>query len=327
MKTPEKPELKKAFLDIVRGYSEHTYQKKPVLVKHLSLIDDLELDSIYDKYFHIAKKRGALTEQESLDFLDREGIWTKDDELALQQQTAFLEQLERTRTKNVIKQQREQIDKEIEDARAKLAAKRMEKGSFIEKTCESYAENKKNDYSIYVSLYSDDSLTKRLFSLESFENLQYHDVEELTSLYIGSLKLFSVENLKHISIQPFFYNFFMLVPEDHPSLFFEKKPYELTYYQVKLLDFARTFRNIFSNIKIPDEIKADPDKILEYAQSDEKRQQMSDRIKERQGSSIVGASTKEMEKISGQKGVTPFDMLKKSGKKSLNARDFSKFGS
>ena len=63
------PIYRKAFRDIVWGYSCERMGDEDVFVKHLTPHDQVELEEIEERYLEIAKKRGVPTEEDMLDYL------------------------------------------------------------------------------------------------------------------------------------------------------------------------------------------------------------------------------------------------------------------
>ncbi|MFZ9354376.1 MAG: hypothetical protein ACO25L_06135, partial [Candidatus Nanopelagicales bacterium] len=124
--------------------------------------------------------------------------------------------------------------------------------------------------------------------------------------------------IQYLVLQDFF-NLYMPFAEN-PTEFFGKSVCELTYNQVKLLIYARFFKNVFQqNDKMPQEIKNDPDKIIDYVNANEnaKKAIENKNNKENQATSIVGATSEDLEyiglKAKGQKTLSLADEAKKKG--------------
>ena len=117
---------------------------------------------------------------------------------------------------------------------------------------------------------------------------------------------------------------------ENPTEFFGKCVCELTYNQVKLLIYTRFFKNVFQqNDKMPQDIKNDPDKIIDYVNANENAKKVMENKngKENQASSIVGATSEDLEyvglKAKGQKTLSLADEAKKKGG-SLSMEDMMK---
>jgi precorrin-4 methylase len=76
---------------------------------------------------------------------------------------------------------------------------------------------------------------------------------------------------------------------------------DLTFYQAELFTHGRYFKNILQNSKNtpPDDIMNDPDKIIEWYEASTNAQEAMNKINKDSsgGSSIVGASREEMQKL------------------------------
>jgi len=71
---------------------------------------------------------------------------------------------------------------------------------------------------------------------------------------------------------------------------FSKPLFELSINQVKLVIYSRMFKNIFENYsKIPDRIKKDPEKIMDYVNAQEKAKDNLKNMDKDGASTIVGA--------------------------------------
>ena len=157
----------------------------------------------------------------------------------------------------------------------------------------------------------------------AFEEDQFDEIDSETlgciiKQYSEVYKNINDNTIQHLVLQDFF-NLYMPFAEN-PNEFFGKSVCELTYNQVKLLIYARFFRNIFQqNDKMPQEIKNDPDKIIDYVNANEnaKKAIENKNNKENQASSIVGATSEDLEyiglKAKGQKTLSLADEAKKKG--------------
>ena len=108
--------------------------------------------------------------------------------------------------------------------------------------------------------------------------------------------------------------------------FFTKPIYELSFYQLNLLNYAKVLNSIIENVeKIPESIKKHPDKLLDYAEAKSKNKDVVEKSKDKQGFSVVGATKKDMGEmgVSDELSVSPFQLAKEKG--SLTIEDFQNF--
>ena len=76
--------------------------------------DQVELEDITNLYIAKAKKRGLPTDQEILDFLEKEGDWTQKDEDKITKIEGFLDNLNTAKKKIILKSALDQQNKIIE---------------------------------------------------------------------------------------------------------------------------------------------------------------------------------------------------------------------
>ena len=72
--------LKRILRDVVRGHSLASYKEKRIYVKHLGIIDQVDIDDYRDEHYAKAEKRGIHTEKEVLEFLIESGEWSEKEE-------------------------------------------------------------------------------------------------------------------------------------------------------------------------------------------------------------------------------------------------------
>ena len=87
-------------------------------------------------------------------------------------------------------------------------------------------------------------------------------------------KFESPKVLKKISLIRFFYQPYFIFVRTTLILSFGKPLVELTFYQVELFGYARYYKSLMesSESKVPDEVRQDPEKIVEWFEFHKKRQ-------------------------------------------------------
>ena len=301
-----KDNLRKAFADICRGYSVASWNG-PVFVKHLSHFEQVDLDSCYDSYFDAAQKKKLPKKEEKMAWLDKKGLWTRKNEGELGTQKAYIENLEKTLKLLFLKSQIDAHKETLEKERAKYAQMVLEKDALLGLTCEKYAEQKMLNHYIYVSFHKDAELKNKLFNEETFSDLDEEEVEELFKIYINISSMFSEKNLKKLAVSSFFTAYFYTC-EDIQA-FFGKPICLFSYNQLNLLYYAQYYKQISQNLKIPDNIREDPEKIEEFANASSKAKQMAEKAAKNGSMGIVGATKADMDYL-GMEGYDP--MMKKA---------------
>ena len=316
MEQSQQSKYKKAFRDIKNGFSEIKVLENLFYLKHLSLEDQVDIDQIYDVYFEQAKKRGVPTNDETLKRLVDEKQWSNKQELLIKQEEDLIENFNKQKKTLYLKSEIMRVNADIESAQKRLNDLKNTRAAFFQRTAESYAEERVNDYYILKCLYKDKSLTKEAFQDSEFDDIDSETLHTIIKQYSEVYKNINDNTIQYLVLQDFF-NLYMPFAEN-PTEFFGKSVCELTYNQVKLLIYARFFKNVFQqNDKMPQDIKNDPDKIIDYVNANENAKKMIENRnnKENQATSIVGATSEDLEyvglKAKGQKTLSLADELRR----------------
>jgi hypothetical protein len=317
---------RRIFRDVVRGYSSTVFLDKAVYIKHLSPHDQVELEEIEEKYFNIALKRGVPTEEDMLQFLGEEEQWTGDDEKEIENSTILIKSLEKGRTKMLLKKQVDSQTKLIEREKNKLAVKQLEKIDLLGNTCEKYAKDRLHDFYMIKSFFKDGELKESLYSEEEFDFIESEDLKRLIHSYNKIFDQFSEEGIQYTILDDFFAPYLGFAED---SMQFFGIPFcHLTYNQVRLIVYARVFKNIFDyNENIPEQIKKDPQKLLDYGSiSKEEREKMKERISGGDGSTLVGATDEDYEYLGIEKPTGSISLHEEAKKKggTLEMKDLMK---
>jgi len=318
MEQSQQNKYKKAFRDIKNGFSEIKVLENFFYLKHLSLEDQVDIDQIYDHYFDEAKNRGVPTNDETLKRLIEEKQWSTKQESLIKQEEDFIDNLNKQKKILYLKSEIQRVNTGIESGQKRLYDLKNTKASFFNRTAESYAEERVNDFYILKCLYKDKRLSKPAFEEDQFDNIDSETLTCIIKQYSEVYKNINDNTIQYLVLQDFF-NLYMPFAEN-PNEFFGKSVCELTYNQVKLLIYARFFKNVFQqNDKMPQDIKNDPDKIIDYVNANENAKKVIENKnnKENQASSIVGATSEDLEyvglKAKGQKTLSLADEAKKKG--------------
>ena len=137
--------------------------------------------------------------------------------------------------------------------------------------------------------------------------------------------MIDIEKIKVLALSGIFSNYFSTCESSSYEMF-KKTPMDLTFFQLNLLNYGQMFKSIFKNIpNIPEEIKNNPNKLLEFAESGHEKAEKIRQIQKKGGDkrgaqSFVGATKEDMEKMGYNKGnfTSPDELMKKAGKDSLS---------
>lgn len=132
-------------------------------------------------------------------------------------------------------------------------------------------------------------------------------MEKLYAEHEKYIQKFDLKNLRKIALSHSYMNLFVICNDD-PFILYGKPIIQLTYNQIQIFEFARTFKNIISNSDkpVPEHVLKDPDKLIEWYESTQeaektlnrgagKRKQHSD--SDFQASSLVGASKEDLQNL------------------------------
>lgn len=255
--------LRKTLVEIARGWSAVKWGKTIVYIKHLTQLDQIEVDDYYEMQLTKARKDGIPSEENKRKWLSKKGLWKASDERDLVMHKDYVANLELTKTKAFLKSQIAAQEKILVEERATLAKMIAKKDLLFGLTDEKYASQKMQFYYIHLSFFKDSALTKRMFTMKETDQLDEEESYELLGLYIDFINHFDVNIIRKLSVSPVFANSFYLCGEDL-SRFFGKPIIDLTFYQSNLLSYGLYFKSVFSQEKVPDSIRDDPDQIEEY---------------------------------------------------------------
>lgn len=322
----EATKRRKIFRDIVRGYSTTIFDEEFVYVKHLTPHDQVELEEIEERYHSVALKRGVPTEAEMLAFLEKEGQWVEADEKVISEKTVYLENLRKTLTKLVLKKDIDRQKAIIEKENKILTEKQTQKIQLLGNTCEKYAKERMNDFYIIRSFFRDKDMTQEYFPQDEFDELENHDIKNIVHNYNEIFSGFNEESIQYTILEDF-YSPYLSFAED--SMQFYGKPFcELTYNQIRLIVYTRVIKNIFdTNENIPENIKKDPAKLLEFGSSSkEEREKVKDKLSQGDGGTIIGAKKEDYERLGIEKNKGSVSLHEEAKKKggSLNMEDLMK---
>ena len=316
---------RKAFRDIVKGFSPAEIDDKTVYIKHLTPHDQVELEDVERHYYQIAESRGLPTEEEMLAFLKQEGDWTDSDEREISKLEGFIESLQKSKVNLVLKSAQDQQSELIKKEIGKLNKKLNQKKDLLGNTCEEYGRNRAHDFYILKSFYSDKKFKRSLYSEDQYNELTQPEVSNLVSVYNKIFSSFSEESVQYLVLEDF-YQPYLNFGEDSIQ-FYGKAFCELTYNQVRMIVYTRIFKNIFeNNLNIPEGIKKDPSALLDYGSiSDAEKEKVQAKFDESAGSTIVGASEEDYEYLGVKQagGVSLHEEAKKKGG-SLSMQDMMK---
>ena len=198
--------------------------------------------------------------------------------------------------------------------------------SLIGNTCEKYAKDRLNDFYMIKSFYSDKEMRNPLFDENKFDELDDYDLKKIIYKYNEIFESFSEESIQYTILEDF-YSPYLSFAEDSMQ-FYGKAFCELTYNQIRLIVYTRVFKNIFdSNENIPESIRKDPAKLLEFGSSSkEEKDKAKDKLSQGDGGTLVGAKNEDYEYLGIEKPRNTISLHEEAKKKggTLNMEDLMK---
>lgn len=244
-------EAQRVYKDILNGFSVIEFEEETLYVKHLSDLDHGWIQEYKKNCYSQAKKRGVLTEEQKIDSLIEQELWSRKKSERVSSLLEEVANLTTTKRKLVLKSQIKQIQKNIDELEKELNELTQEKAELIGVTCENYADKKVNERYIFYCLFKDEELKEQKYTEEEFDELEENTLIKIISINNNKLAEMGQDNIKKISACPFFLNSLMIC-KNNPFTFFGKPVVKLTNFQQELFSTGQRYRSVIENSgKIP----------------------------------------------------------------------------
>jgi hypothetical protein len=304
------------FKDIVFGWSEIQYRAESAYLKHLSVFDQVDIEEVRNSFFKKAKDRGLPTKSDALQRLKEEEMWTSHDDFKIKEQEDYLIHAENTKKELYLKKEIDRANEEIHEVRRKILSFETQKEELLGQTCEKYADSRVSDHYIVRSLYRDRTISETYYNQEEVDEMTRSEMTEIVRLYNTAYGVFDDINIQKVVLQDF-YQPYMPFCENVNNMF-SKPLFELSINQVKLIIYSRMFKNIFENYsKIPDRIRTNPEKIIDYVNAQEKAKDKLKNFDKDGASTLVGAKKEDYEYLgvaNSQENTLSAKLKQKGGK-------------
>jgi hypothetical protein len=289
-------------------------------IKHFSIFDQSDIEEIKNEYYLKAKSRGLPTEEESLNSLKEEKIWTDKDESELLKSKLYIDTLQKTKSNKFLIAEIKHLNDQIEEEEKKYLSQLGKKRELLGQTCEIYSENRVSELYILKSFFKDEECKIPLFDEEELNELEQEDLVYIIREYNKVYEKFQDTNIQKIILSDF-YTMYMPFCDDVKN-YFNKPIFELSMNQVKLITYSKMFKNIFERYSdIPSTIRQDPEKIFEFINSKEKGKKVLENMDKGGASTVVGAKKEDYENmgVKGSNSQSLSEMLRKNkGKMDMN---------
>lgn len=290
----ETHEIKLLCSEILNGYSSLNSKKfGKIFIRHFTPLESSIFDTKKSELIEEAKKRGLQTSQESEEILKNLELWDDKKNKEIKEIENYLSILKRTKQKQILQAQIDLYNKTISEEENKLNELLTKKSNLIGLTVETWSEKKLSEFYIYKSFFKDIDFKTPFFSIDDYNDLDKTEIYLFIKNYNDIAARFSEDNLKKISLLPYFYNLF-IVSSDDIFKFYGKPILNLSFYQIEIFRHAMFFKKLFSESKSPppDDILQNPERLLEWFNASQNAE------------GLVGNKT---DKISGIAGATDED--------------------
>ena len=297
--------------EIFDGYTDINYQGKTVYIKHFSIRDQRYIHRFYNKYKATAESKGIPSEEEMLNSLRLDELWSDEDDKKIIDLEQEIEGLQGSKRSSFLPSQKKNIQTIIDSKRNNLYFLLSKKAELVGKTSERYGSQRSNEEFIRYLIHSDPQCSRHFFTDEEFANLSEEDVEFFVKENDAISHRLSESNIQHVVLRDFF-NMYISQTENVSS-FYGKAIIELSVYQLKLAIYARIFFNMFQyHEDIPDRMKKDPEAIFDFVER--KKNGKSHSSNESGASAVFGATKEDLEIIDpNARTVNLSDEISKKG--------------
>lgn len=268
----------------------------PLYFKHFNHLESIRILAQGENFKQEAISRGIETEEERLQRLYDDKLWSEEDEKFLQERFKFIERLNEGLSKIPLPSKREEHKKLIDYETKKIKEKEAERIKLLGLTAEKFSENKINKLFFDAITFLDKD-----FKVPAIDHLDYEDLDKELEIRKAQKQFFEKFNDTNISTAVLSSTFSPYLPfvEDVFSVFGEPMR-NLTAFQIKVMSYGRTFLNIFKNAqkKIPDYVAKDPEALLQWAENQNSPKKET-KIQERddRAQAVFGAKKSDIEQI------------------------------
>lgn len=317
------PNHKTSFSEIIAGFSKTIWRGQSVYFKHFNNVDMGFFVQDEERIYENAHAQGLFTEQEKLESLKKDDIWTEAQERELRQEKEFLELQISTKKNLLIDSQIKSVNKQIEDSQKKINDILSARTQLVGFTVEHLTARKMNEIHMLRATYRDSDLSVLFFTEEQFNELEDSELEELILLYNGKLDFLN-QTIKKLAVSNFFQNMFNLAPECIYD-FYGKPVINLTVLQQDLYIYGRFFSNLLQGENKPSQEMLDnPDKLIEdYQKNQNLKETLGEKKADLSAGTALGATKEEYEKAGVKGRFINFREKLKPGQTELSSTDLA----
>lgn len=232
-------ELQTVYAEIVEGCSYCPPLK--AYVKHFNDLDYASVYKIRDAYLRDEVGDDILPESERLKIIQKDDLWTEQDEDDLISLKWLINDNTREIEKIVSADQRKMIQKIVDDKQVEYDEMSAKRSAYLHPTKEYYSAKYLSEILPYYSLFKDKEMTTLRYTQDEYDEFSEEEITEISLHYAVSLKQFDTRNLRVLAAMPFILNQLSLARKN-PLVFLNKPVVFLTSLQLDI--YNRTMRNL-----------------------------------------------------------------------------------
>ena len=329
----EEKKLKIIFKEVISGKTKvyDNLAKQQLYIKHYGDYSSVDLDEYYLNFYQKAIAEGLPTEKEKIQFLISEDLWSDKDDEKIKYYADKLNTLKDLKSKTYLLSQLDKLKKEISEISVELNTLKAKKIELLGYTAEKHTESKVEYYYILNSYFLDENLTDKRFKEDDNDIETFGQYNFYIKLHNLAISKYNIKNIKKVAVS-YYMQSLLSLSKENAYYFFGKPVYSLTYYQSSLYSYGLFYDKISSSpeySKVSQEVKDDPDKLIEYYSATSNLKRKVENNKDVKGPVFVmDATEKDLDFLNQNKtkhNQNSLDDLAKKQGGALNLEDLAKF--
>ena len=204
--------------EIFDGYTEFYFKGEPVYLKHFSIRDQRYIHKYYNRYKNLAINKGISTEEQALNNLKKDGLWSNDDDDKISFCELELDSLRDNLLNAYLPSQKKSLQETLDEKQKELNILKIKRKEVIGTTAEDFASSRSNEEFIRYILFKDQDLKKHLFTEEEFGELDDKDITSLVKQNSNCSSRLGEELIQESVLRDFF-NMYLSQTEDVSSFY------------------------------------------------------------------------------------------------------------
>lgn len=246
-------------LEIMRGYSRFTYNKKNYFFKHFRVYDSLKLVEFELDAFDSAIDSGIKSEEDLVKNGIKLNFWSEEEESSIKNLKWMISKSEAASSKIVDKNSRKAFDESIDKQRAELKELEDRRSSLVGHSAENLASRRKINEEVHRNLFKDEDLKI---------HVDKDDLHFLIPFIYDEMNKFSDQNnMLRAAFNSSFFDSYSLMSEN-PFQLFKSSIFEISIWQKNLLFYSSVLLAKLKNHDVPDDVREDPLKLYNFSPKD-----------------------------------------------------------